>query len=308
MTDGLIPLNRFLHPRYWPAWLGIGMLRLVVMLPHGLRLAVGRGLGQLVRALLGSRRRIVRRNLELCFPELDEAQRRALEIRHFESLGMGAVEVGIATWATQSEIEAMSSIEGLEHLEAALAGGKGVMMWSGHFAITEMSGRILGPHMPPMAAMYRPSKNPLNDQLMRRARAISTESLITKNEVRSLLKALKANRPVWYAADQAYNRKGTVLVPFFGEPATTNTSVSQLAKVSGAPVVPFFPQRLDNGKHYRLRFLPPLEDFPSGDAEADAARLNKLLEGAIRDVPEQYYWVHRRFKGRPEGYADPYGD
>ena len=308
MTDGLIPLKQFLHPRFWPTWLGIGLLRLIVMLPHGARLAVGRGLGRLVRGLLGSRRRIVRRNLELCFPELDDPEREALESRHFESLGMGVIEVGIATWAPQQEIDAMSSIEGLEHLQAALAGGKGVMMWSGHFAITEISGRILGPHMPPMAAMYRPSKNPLNDQLMRRARGISTAALITKSEVRGLLRALKANQPVWYAADQAYNRKGTVLVPFFGEPATTNTSVSQIAKVSGAPVVPFFPQRLNNGSHYRLRFLPPLEEFPSGDAEADAARLNQLLEDAIRDVPEQYYWVHRRFKGRPEGYPDPYTD
>jgi len=306
MNDGLIPLHRFWQPRYWPTWLGIGLLRLIVLLPHGARLATGRALGRLVRRLLGNRRRVVTRNLELCFPELSEAERADLEMRHFESLGMGAIEVGIAWWCPQAEIERMSSVEGLKHLHAALAGGKGVLMWSGHFAITELSGRILGPHMPPMAAMYRPSNNPLNDQLMRRARGISTDELITKSEVRSLLKALKANKPVWYAADQAYNRKGTVLVPFFGEPASTNTSVSQIARVSGAPVVPFFPQRLDDGNRYVLRFLPPLEDFPSDDPEADAARLNRLLEEAIREVPEQYYWVHRRFKGRPEGYPDPY--
>ena len=132
--------------------------------------------------------------------------------------------------------------------------------------------------------------------------------LISKTGIRQLLRILKSNRPVWYAADQAYNRKGTVLVPFFGEPATTNTSVSQISKVSKAPVVPFIPLRIENGKRYRADILPPLDNFPSGDDAADAARLNRILEEQIRKAPEQYYWVHRRFKGRPDDFPDPYAD
>jgi KDO2-lipid IV(A) lauroyltransferase len=265
-------------------------------------------LGRGVRRLLRSRRRVVRRNLELCFPELSADQREALEIRHFESLGMGVIELGITWWCKPDYVRGLVTLRGFEHVRAALERGRGVLMWSGHFATAELTGPALAAIVPPVAAMYRPSNNPLNDQLMRRCRGQSVAELITKDSVRSLIRALKANRPVWYAADQAYNRKGTVLVPFFGEPATTNTTVSQIARVSKTTVVPFLPLRHNNGEYYTLEFLPALDDFPSGDVTADAIRLNQLLESQIRRAPEQYYWVHRRFKGRPEGYPDPYAE
>lgn len=306
MSAGRIPLQRFWQPRYWPTWLGVALLRLIVMLPHGTRLAVGRALGRAMRRLLSSRRHVAHRNLELCFPDMPPAEREALEIRHFESLGMGVIELGITWWCPQSYIERIASLKGMEHVHAALEKGNGVLMWSGHFATAEINGRILAPEVPPIAAMYRPSANGLNDQIMRRCRGKSVSELITKTSVRALIKALKANRPVWYAADQAYNRKGTVLVPFFGEPATTNTAVTQIARVSKTAVVPYLPLRHNNGESYTLEFLPALEDFPGEDAEADAIRLNTLLEEMILRAPEQYFWVHRRFKGRPEGYSDPY--
>lgn len=308
MNAGRIPLSTFWQPRYWPTWLGVALLRLIVLLPHKMRMAVGRWLGRTIRVLLGARRRVVTRNLELCFPELDADTREALEIRHFESLGMGVIELGITWWAPQDYIERIAGLRGMEHVRAALEKGNGVLMWSGHFATAELTGRVLEPEVPPIAAMYRPSDNALNDQIMRRCRGQSVSELIMKDSVRSLLKALKNNRPVWYAADQAYNRKGTVLAPFFGEPATTNTAVSQIAKVSKTSVVPFLPLRHNSGESYTLEFLPALENFPSGDVEADAVRLNKLLEEMIRRAPEQYYWVHRRFKGRPDGYPDAYAD
>jgi KDO2-lipid IV(A) lauroyltransferase len=141
---------------------------------------------------------------------------------------------------------------------------------------------------------------------MRRVRGTTAADLISKDSIRSLLKTLRRNLPVWYAPDQAYNRRGTVLAKFFGEPATTNTSTSQIAKVSGAPVVPYFPLRIDNGRSYRYKFLPALENFPSDDPQADAERLNRLFEEHILVAPEQYYWVHKRFKNRPDGLPDPY--
>ncbi len=308
MTDGQTPLYKFLAPRFWPTWLGLGLLRLIVLLPQRIRMACGRGLGRLLRRAIGRRRLVVTRNLALCFPELDDAARAALEIRHFESLGMGLIELGMAWWCSSTYIRDNVELIGLEYVDAALAKGNGVLMWSGHFAMAELSGPALAPHVPPIAAMYRPSYNPLNDQIMRRIRGRSIPELISKTSVRGLLRALKDNRPVWYAADQAYNRKGTVLVPFFGEPASTNTAVTQIAKVSNTVIVPFLPLRHANGARYTLEFLPPLENFPGPDAETDAIRLNTLLEGMIRRAPEQYYWVHRRFKGRPEGYPDPYKD
>ena len=306
MSTEIIPLYRFWQPRYWPLWCGIGLLRLIVCLPQSARMAAGRVLGRLVMRVAGSRRQVAGRNLELCFPELDDAARNDLVKRHFESIGMGIIEMGMAWWCSDAYMNSIASINGIEHLHAALEKGQGVVLLSAHFATTEISGRPMKPLLPPMAAMYRPSNNPLTDQVIRRCRGRSTKELISKTGVRQLLKALKENRPVWYAADQAYNRKGSALVPFFNEPATTNTAISQISKVSKTSVVPFFAFRIDNGKSYKIDILPALDNFPSGNDAADALRINQILETQIRKAPEQYYWVHRRFKGRPEGYPDPY--
>lgn len=305
MTAARIPLYLFWTPRYWLAWLAILLLRLIVWLPHRLRLACGRALGRLACYLLRARRRVARRNLELCFTELDAQELDRLTQRHFESLGMGIVELGMAWWCSEQEVQKLVTVEGIEHMHAALAQQHGALMLSGHFAAAEFAGRALVPLLPPIAAMYRPSDNLLNDQIMRRCRGSAVAELITKDSVRRLLKVLQANQPVWYAPDQAYNRRGTVVVPFFDEPAVTNTAISQIARVSKAPVVPFVPVRLADGSGYLMKFLPALSEFPSGDAEADAMRINRLLEEQIRPMPEQYFWVHRRFKGRP-GLADPY--
>jgi KDO2-lipid IV(A) lauroyltransferase len=306
MDDTLIPLRRFWQPRYWPTWIVIAILRLIVMLPQPARMACGRALGRLVRRFVGKRSKIVTRNLELCFPELSPEERETLNLRHFESLGMTVIEIGMTWWCSDEELSALVEFGGLENLRAANEAGSGVLMLCGHFATAEITGRMLKPVMPPMALMYRPSDNPLNDQIVRRCRYKSSPDLITKDEVRRLLRILKQNRAVWYAADQAYSGKGMVIAPFFGEPATTNTASSQIARVSKAKVVPYLPRRLDNGNSYELAFLPALEGFPGESAEADATRLNKLLEDQIRKAPEQYYWVHRRFKGRPAEYPDPY--
>lgn len=306
MSAEIVPLYRFWQPRYWPLWCGIVVMRLIVLLPQSGRMAIGRFLGRLVKRLAGDRRQVADRNLALCFPELDDTARERLLEKHFESIGMGIVELGMSWWCSDRYFDSITTVNGLEHIQAALEKGQGVLILSGHFATTEVAGRAIRNSMPPIAAMYRPSNNPLTDQIMRRCRGMSISQLITKTGVRQLLKVLKANRPVWYAADQAYNRKGTVLVPFFGEPATTNTAISQISKVSKAPVVPFFPLRRENGKHYSIEILPALDNFPSGDDAADAIRINQILETQIRKAPEQYYWVHRRFKGRPKEYPDPY--
>jgi len=306
MSTNTIALYHFWQPRFWPVWIGVGLLKIVFWLPQPARMAIGRWLGRALMSVAGSRRLIAERNIEICFPELSPEDRRMLTRRHFESLGMSVIELGIAWWSNDDYMNRMVELRGVEHLHSALEQGKGVLMLGGHFASLEMSGRPLRALLPPMAAMYRPSNNPLIDQLMRRCRGRSTADLITKRGIRQLLKVLKENRPVWYAADQAYSRKGTVLAPFFGEPAATNSAVSQIARLSGATVVPFFPTRVNNGSRYRLEVLPALENFPSGDDTADAARLSEVLEVLIRKAPEQYYWVHRRFKGRPDGYPDLY--
>lgn len=299
-------LSGFWHPRYWPLWLGAGLLRLLIVLPFRVQLALGAGLGRLLCLLLRERRRVAAVNLRLCFPELGERERARLLRRHFSSLGIGLFELGMAWWASDRRIQSLVRIEGFENLSNALRCGRGVLVVSGHFSGGEITGRAMKALVPQYGVLYRPVRNPLLDEFLRRARARAVQFVIPKDSIRGLLRVLKQGIAVWYAADQSYRRQHSVLVPFFGEPAMTNGALTPIARLSAAPVVPYFPQRLADGSGYRVSILPALEDFPSGDVAADTQRVLALLEAHIRQAPEQYYWVHRRFKGRPEGFPDPY--
>lgn len=300
------PFREFLAPRYWPLWAGIGLLRILVLLPFRAQLTLGRGLGWLLGRLLPARRRIAGVNLALCFPDLDEAQRRALLDRHFQSLGIAFFELGLGWWASDRRILRLVRLEGMDNLKQALAGGRGVILLSGHFAATELTGRAVRLELPRIAALYRPNRNPLIDELLRRGRSRSISWLIPKDSMRQLLRALRDGWPVWYAPDQSHRRNYSALVPFFGEPAMTNTALTQIVRLSGAQVVPYLPRRRADGSGYDARILPALADFPGASPEADAAAVSAVLEAHIRGAPDQYYWVHRRFKDRPAPLPDPY--
>jgi KDO2-lipid IV(A) lauroyltransferase len=157
----------------------------------------------------------------------------------------------------------------------------------------------------PLNVMYRPTSNEVMGRFLAANRALRTRRAIRRDDVRTLVTALKGNEPVWYAPDQSYRNKGAQMVPFFGIPCATNTATSRLAKMTGAAVLPYFPERLANGR-YRMVILPPLDGFPSDDAVADATRFHQLIEDHIRKAPAQYLWIHRRFKGLSEDYPDYY--
>lgn len=301
-----LSLLQFWQPRYWPLWLGVGLLRLLVLLPFRVQLLLGGAAGQLMYALLPARRRVAAVNLTLCFPDLEATERRRLLRRHFASLGVALFEMAMTSWGSDRRIRALVQFDGLEHLRDALKQGRGAVVLSGHFSGTELSGRALRLEIPEIAGMYRPFRNPLLDEIMQRARLRALHALIPKDNLRQLIRMLKRGFAVWYAPDQSYRRQYSVLVPFLGEPAMTNAALTHIARLSGSPVVPYFPQRLDGARGYRVTILPALDDFPSGDLTTDAQRVTALFEEHIRRAPEQYYWVHRRFKGRPEGYPDPY--
>jgi len=301
-----VPLYRFWAPRFWPLWLGFGLLRMAVLLPWRVQMQIGRGIGALLYRVLGKRRDIAARNLALCFPDEDAAWHQQMLHEHFASLGMAVMELGLGWWASEQRLESLVHVEGLENLLDATREGQGVLVLSGHFTATELTGRIVRRELPGLAAIYRPSRNPLLDEMLRRGRGRVADALIPKDGMRLLLRTLKQGTPVWYAPDQSYRGRFSALVDFCGEPAMTNTALTQLVRMSGARVVPYLPRRRADGRGYELRILPALADFPGPSPEADALRINRLLEAHIREAPEQYYWVHRRFKGRPPPLPDPY--
>ncbi|MBX6421410.1 MAG: hypothetical protein IRZ06_10475 [Nevskia sp.] len=302
----LRPVPRRLYaPRWWPAWLGLGLLRLLALLPVPLLRVLGAGLGELFHALVPSRRRIVRINLRLCFPELGEAARRRLARAHFRALGMGFAELLLAWFASDRRLRRIADYSGLEHLRAAAASGQGVLLLTGHFTTMELGCRLVGLAGFPFHGMYRRADNPFAEYWMVRLREARLGlPMVPKEDLKAIVRLLRAGGLVWYGPDQTLEAGSSAYVEFFGQPALTLTATSRLAQMGRARVLPYFPQRV--GGRYRVVFRPALENFPGGDEVADARRVNALLEDAIRAVPEQYFWVHRRFKDGPPGRRDPY--
>ena len=307
MSNERPSLSSYWSPRYWHVWFGLGVLRLIVMLPHRAGLAIGRNIGRLAHALVGSRRAIVRRNIELCFPELSADERDALAKRHFEALGMSVIEMGFGRWMSDRRHEAMTRIIGLEHLERAVATGQGIIMLTAHFTTLEISGRLIAKHSPPLDAVYRKNRSQFITEIQRTGRERSAERTIEKRDIKLMVRALRDGRAVWYAPDQSYDRKGAEVIEFFGVPCKHTTATSTLARLGKAIVLPYFPRRLDDGT-YEVTILPPLEDFPGDDVIADTNKYIDVLERHIRTCPEQYFWVHRKFKNLPDDYPDYYAD
>jgi len=307
MADNRKPLYSYVTPAYWPTWLGLGILRLICWLPHRIALGVGRFIGRTGARFAGKRRAIVRRNLELCFPDMSGEERDAMVWHHFEALGMSMIEMGLGRWASDEYLSSMTDIVGVEHLQQALEGGKGVILLSAHFTTLELSGRVLKMNAPPYDAVYRKNRSPFLTEILITGRERSVDNTIEKRDIKGMVRSLRSGRSVWYAPDQSYNRKGAEVIPFFGVPSMHTTATSTLARLGKASVVPFFPQRLPDGR-YLLRLLPPLTDFPSGDVIKDTQQYVRVLEEHIRRCPEQYLWIHRKFKGLPESYPDFYAD
>jgi len=296
---------QLLHPRYWLAWLGLGLLRLVSLLPYSFLLGFGRVLGRTALHLGGTRRRVAERNLERCFPDLTIEDRAELLRRNFESLGMSVFEIGLAWWADSSRLERLADIEGLENLQKAAGQGKGVLLLSAHFTCLELGGRLLS-HRFAFDAMYRPTKNPVVGYVMERGRERSCRQIIPREALKALLRSLRGGHAVWYATDQNTQRKKAVFVKFFGHIASTTPATAKLVGMTGAQVVPFLAVRKSDGSGYRLVLEPALQDFPTGDVEADTQRINDIIERWVRKYPEQYLWIHRRFRTRPSREDPPF--
>lgn len=290
----------FLHPRFWPLWLGLGLLWLLTLLPYRALMALGRLLGALLYHLAGSRRRIVERNLQLCLPELDENARRRLLRENFASMGASFFEMPIAWWWPPSRLARLGRVEGVEHLQQAVEEGQGVILMALHFTTLEIGGALMSLQHRSWG-MYRQHKNPVFDFIQRRGREQRLDGVVERDDVRGMLKVLRAGGTIWYAPDQDYGPRQSIFVPLFGIPAATVTATSKFARLGKARVIPMTQVRHSDGSGYLVRIHPPLADFPGASEEEDCKRINSLIEAAIRECPEQYLWAHRRFKTRPPG-------
>ena len=298
--------RRFMAPRYWPLWAVFAGMRLLLGLPYAWQLQIGRGLGALLHRFGGRRRHIAEVNLGLCFPELDEAARARLVRAHFASLGMSVVETALCWWGRDDRLRALCHVEGLEHLEAALAEGKGVIVCVGHFTHIELGVRLMALAEPSLCVSFRRHNNPLFYAIQTRAHRRFVADIVPNDDMRRLLRTLRAGRPLYYLPDQDYHGRLSTFVDFFGHPASTTTATTHICRRTGARVVPMQPERLPGAKGYRLTIHPALEDFPGEDEVEDTQRLMAILEAQVRETPEQYLWVHRRFKTPPPGQDNPY--
>ena len=298
----------YLHPRYWLVWMGLGLLRLITFLPWRVQMALGKGLGNLLYRLLKKRRRICCINLELAFPKLTPIEREQLNRQHFVSLAQGFFEAAMSWWASEKMLQPLMKTEGEEYLTRALNDNKNIILLSAHFTSLELGGRLLTLLKPeiPLHVVYRPHQNKLIESQVAKVRTQRYGKAIPKLQVREMIKSLKAGFPLWYAQDQSYLGKNSVVVPFFGVPTATNSATSRFANISGATVIPFFTVRSKDNTHYLLRFLPPLDNFPSDDIEADTLRINQLIESQVKEFPAQYLWTHKRFKTKDIDFYNDY--
>lgn len=300
MTETRFPVRDFLAPRYWPTWVGLGLLRLLIVLPDPALRALARTLGRLGYLLMPGRRQITRINIDRVFPDRDPASRKRLIRESFASAAYAVFESAIAWWAPEARLRDRYVLDGKEELENALAGGKGVILLGGHYTTLEISGRLLGYEVPNVYPTYKRAHNPLVEELMRRARSRNNAGLIESGDFRGILRRLKNNHIVWIAPDQDFGADRCVFAPFMGIPAVTLTATARLARLSGAPVLPYYSRRLPGGR-YQLRIAPRLAGFPSGDDVTDATAINRAIESGVSEAPGQYLWGHRRFRTRPRG-------
>ncbi|MDX1453336.1 MAG: lipid A biosynthesis acyltransferase [Oleiphilaceae bacterium] len=279
--------------------LALLVARGIAFLPWRMQCLIGAGFGQLCYYTLKRRRHVCLTNIKHCFPELDAAQQQVLVRKAFRANGIGIMEALRSWFRDPKSLADKTRVEGLEYLQQAQARGRGVILLGGHYTTLDLAGSLTTLYFK-ADIMQRDHANPVFNRFVRGSREKLYGTVLGKNDVRGLLRCLRQNHIVWYATDQDAGRQNSVFAPFFGIPAATLVSTMRLAKRSGAAVVPFSHFRLPGNQGYVLRMQPALEDFPTGDDLADAARLNHIIEENVRCFPEQYLWLHRRFKTPPE--------
>lgn len=297
-----------LHPRYWLTWIGIGLLRVLSLLPYSVLQTMGEKLGLLLAKRLKRRRHFAEVNIALCFPELSADQQTALVDANMISTTLGIFETAFSWWASDDAILNRCRTEGFELLEQAKQEGRGVLLIGAHYTTLDLAGRVIGLHTD-LDITYKDQKNKAFDYCINQARKRSFTHLIEKNSMRTMVKNLKSGRVVWYAPDQDFGRNGSVFVPFFHRPAATLSTIGKLLKVTGAKPLFYSHFRVqENGKTiYLARIHDPFHDQFNDDNIHNATLLNQVVADVVREHPEQYLWVHERFRTQANKHdAKPY--
>jgi KDO2-lipid IV(A) lauroyltransferase len=279
------------------------LMWLIHFLPLGAQAAIGNALGSLLFWLIPERRRVTRINLAKCFPRMDPAARERLARAHFRAFTRSFVERGLLWWAPRARIERLIRLEGLEHLRAL--GDTPAILFVPHFVGLDAGGTRLAIEVN-VVAMFARQKDPRFTRLLAQGRTrFGDQRLVSRQEgVRAAIQAMRREqRPLYYLPDLDHGPKNAVFVPFFGVPAATVPGLSRIAKLAGAKVLPCVTRILPGGQGYVLRIEPPWADFPTDDVEADTRRMNAYIEQVALEIPEQYLWMHKRFKTRPPGEA-----
>ena len=280
--------------------LGVFLLWLIHFLPFRIIVAIGNGLGFLLYHLAKERRRVGMINLQLCFPDMSEDERKGIVHDHFKVLARSLIERSLLWWASSDRINSLIRVEGMAHFESVR--GRPAIFLTPHFVALDAAGQWIAQRMDSMS-MYANQKNPYMTRLLLEKRARFGRQLLYSRQqgLRPVIKAMRQNIPFFYLPDQDQGIKDGVFVPFFGVQAATMTSVSRIAKMTGAIVVPCVAKMLPGGEGYVVTFYPAWENFPGEDETQDARRMNEFIEARVLEMPEQYFWLHKRFKTRPEG-------
>ncbi|WP_129954771.1 MULTISPECIES: kdo(2)-lipid IV(A) palmitoleoyltransferase [unclassified Rahnella] len=296
----------FLRPRYWLTWFGLGVLFLLVQLPYPVLNRLGIWLGRTSMRFLKRRVSITRRNLQLCFPDIPSDQVEARIISNFESLGMGLLETGMAWFWSDARVKRWFDVSGLHNLKKAQENKQGVLVIGVHFMSLELGGRAMG-LCQPMMAMYRPHNNKAMEFVQTWGRMRSNKAMLDRKDLRGMVHALKKGEAVWFAPDQDYGPRGSVFAPLFAvDQAATTSGTFMLARLAKPALVTVVLVRKAGGTGYELVIQPQLQDYPLDDEMAAAAYMNRVIEKEIMRAPDQYLWLHRRFKTRPAGAPSLY--
>ncbi len=296
--------RNFIHPKYWGTWFVLFILFLISLVPYRGKLALGRFFGWVMYKLAHDRRSVAKQNISACFKEMSDAEHDKMVYECFVSNITGYMESTIAWFGNPQPYIDNLEVVGKEHLDEAVARGKGVLLVGAHFSIIDFAGP-LAHSVTPFNYMYRPQNNPLLNAMIERARRHYSHKDFTKRDVKQMMEFIKDGNVVWYAPDQDVSRRHSVFAPFFGVQTSSLTTPAWIARETGATVLQLSQFRERPGQ-YRMQYSPILEGYPGEDEVVNATRINRGLEEAIRRHPEQYLWLHRRFKRRPEGEAPFY--